>query len=324
MRRREFILALGGAAASPVVPRAQQPAKQPIIGFLGASTALAWRDWVAAFVEGMREHGWIDGRTVTIEYRWADGRVERYSEIAAEFVRLKVDVIVTVGSAVRAARQVTSIIPIVFAVATDPIGGGVATSLARPEGNITGLSVQSPDLVGKRIELLREVLPSVKGLAIMANAAYPAAVLEMNEMEAAARTLGFQVLRLEIKQAEDIPLAIEGLKGRADALYACADSLVNANGVRIVTLALAAQLATIHYAREYITAGGLLSYGPDYRDLFRRAANYVDKILHGAKPSDLPIQQPTKFELVINLKTAKVLGLTVPPTLLARADEVIE
>jgi len=320
VRRREVIALLGGAAAWPVAGRAQQSAKRPIIGFLGASTAFAWRDWVAAFVEGMREHGWIEGRTVSIEYRWADGRVERYSEIAAEFARLKVGVIVTVGSAVSAAQQVTSIIPIVFAVATDPIGGGMAASLARPEGNTTGLSVQSPDLVGKRVELLREVLPGIRGLAIMANAAYPAAVLEMNEMEGAARTLGLDISRSEIRRAEDIAPTIETIKGHSDALYACADSLVNANGVRIVTLALAARLPTFHYAREYVASGGLLSYGPDYRDLFRRAAKYVDKILHGTKPSDLLIEQPTKFELVLNLKTAKALGITIPPTLLARTE----
>src|SRR5262245_9806646 len=272
MRRREFISLSASAAVSPLLAQAQQSGRLPTIGFLGSSTASAWSDWTAAFVQGMRERGWIEGRTITIDYRWADGSIDRYGVIAAEFVRLKADVIVTVGSAVPAARQATSAIPIVFAVATDPIGGGLVASLGRPGGNVTGLSVQSPDLVGKRVELLREVLPGVHGLAIMVNVAYPAAVLEMTEMEAAARTLGLDTMRLEITRAEDVVPAIEGAKGRVDALYACADSLVNANGVRIVTLALAARLPTIHYAREYVAAGGLLSYLPDYRDLFRRAA----------------------------------------------------
>ena len=272
----------------------------------------------------MHEHGWFEGRTVNIEYRWADGRTERYGEIATEFVRLKVDVIVTVGSAVRAAQRATSAIPIVFAIATDPVAGGLITNLARPEGNITGLSVQSPDLAGKRIELLREAIPGVRGLAIMANVGYRAAEIKMKEMEKITRTVGLDVTPVEIRRSEDIAPAIKHLKGHPDALYACADSLVNANGAQIIKLALEEQLPTIHYARDYVAAGGLLSYGPDYRDLFRRAATYVDKILRGATPGDLPVEQPTKFELMVNLKTAKGLGLTIPQTLLARADEVIE
>jgi putative ABC transport system substrate-binding protein len=325
MRRREFITLLGGAVAAwPRATRAQQAGKLPTIGFLGASTPSAWRHWVAAFVQRLHELGWIEGRNVAIEYRWAEGRPERYVEIAAEFVRLEVDVIVTAGSAVLAARQATQAIPIVFAVATDPLGDGLVASLARPGGNVTGLSVQSPDLAGKRLELLREVLPGLRGLAIMANAGYTAAVTEMNEMQAQARTLGLEVTRLEVRRAEEIAPAIQALKDHTDALYACADSLINANGVRIVTTALATRLPTISYAREYVEAGGLMSYGPNYPDLFRRGGDYVNKILHGAKPSDLPVEQPTKFDLVINLKTAKALGLTIPGTVLARADDLIE
>ncbi len=325
LKRREFITLLGGAAAAlPRAARAQQPGKLPTIGFLGASTPATWGAWVAAFNKRLRELGWIEGRTVAIEYRWAEGRGERYAEIAAEFVRRKVDVIVTSGSAVPAAKQATSSIPIVFGVANDPIGSGLVASLARPGGNVTGLSIQAPDLAGKRVEFVREVLAGARGLAIMANAGYPAAMLEMGEMERAARTLGIEVIRLEIRRAEDIAPAIEALKGRAGTLYACADSLVIANLNLITASALAARLPTMHYSREFVAAGGLMSYGPNYPDLFRRAADYVDKILRGAKPGDLPVEQPTKFDLVVNLKTAKALGLTIPESFLLRADEVIE
>ena len=327
MKRREFITLLGGAAAAwPLAARAQQPAKLPTIGFLGASTPSAMRQWTAAFVQRLRELGWIEGRTVAIEYRWAEGRSERYAEIAAEFVRLKVDVIVTYGSRSRlAAKQATSVIPIVFTMAADPVGAGLVASLARPGGNVTGLSIQLADLAGKRLELLREVVPGLRRLAIMANVGYPAAVLEMGEVQAAARTLGLEVVTFEIRRAEDIAPAFEALKGRAEALYVRADPLMFANRIRINTLALAARLPTMYGIREYVEAGGLMSYGPNFPDLFRRAADYVDKILRGAKPADLPVEQPTKFDLVINLTTAKALGLTIPPSLLAarrRGDRV--
>ena len=209
-------------------------------------------------------------------------------------------------------------------MAGDPVGTGLVASLARPGGNVTGLSIQQTDLAGKRLELLREVVPGLRRLAILANVGNPAAVLEMGEVQAAARTLGLEVATLEIRRAEDIAPAFEALKGRADALYVCADPLVNTNRIRINTLALGARLPTMHGFREYVEAGGLMSYGPNFPDLFRRAADYVDKILRGAKPADIPVEQPTKFDLVINLTTAKALGLDVPPTLLARADEVIE
>jgi putative ABC transport system substrate-binding protein len=296
----------------------------PTIGFLGAATLLSWSQWTAAFVQRLRELGWIEGRTVAIEYRWAEGRSERFAEIATEFVRLKVDVIVTVGGAVSAAKQATSVIPIVFAVAVDPLGTGLIASLARPGGNVTGLSIQQTDLAGKRLELLREVVPSLRQLAIMANGGYPAAVAEMGEVQATARTFGLEVTTVEIRRAEDVAPAFDALKGRAEALYVCSDGLVNTNRVRINTLALAARLLTMHGVREHVEAGGLMSYGANFPDLFRRAADYVDKILRGVKPADLPVQQPTKFELVINLKTAKALGIGMPAQLLARADEVIE
>jgi putative ABC transport system substrate-binding protein len=324
IRRREFIFTLGGAAAWPLAARAQQPAKLPTIGFLGSTTPSAMSQWVAAFVQRLRELGWIEGRTVAIEYRWAEGRAERFAEIAAELVRLKVDVIVTVGAAVPAAKQATSSIPIVFAVAGDPVGGGLVASLARPGGNATGLSLQLPDLAGKRFEFLREAVPTISRLAIMGNIGHAPVVLEIGEVQEMARGLGLDVATLEIRRAADIAPAFETLKGRAQALYVVGDPLVTANRIRINTLALGSRLPTMHGFREPAEAGGLMSYGANFLSLYRRAGDYVDKILRGAKPADLPVEQPTKFDLVINLTTAKALGLEVPPTLLARADEVIE
>ena len=325
MKRREFITLFGGAAVAwPLAVHAQQPAKLPTIGFLGTTASSGWRPWSAAFVQRLSELGWIEGRTIAIEYRWAEGRSERYMEIAAEFVRLKVDVIVTAGNAVLAVKRATSTIPIVFTLGADPVGTGLVASLSRPGGNVTGLSVQRTDTAGKRLELLSEVLPGLRRLAILANVGFPDSVREMGEVEATARTLGIEVAKLEIQRAEDIVRAFEALKDDADALYVCSDALVNTNRLRINTLALATRLPTMHGVREFVEAGGLMSYGPNYPDLFRRAGDYVDKILRGTKPGDIPVEQPTKFELVINLKTAKALGLDVPPTLLARADEVIE
>jgi len=325
MQRREFIAFLGGAPFGwPLAARAQQPGKLPTIGFLGAATPLSWSQWTAAFVQRLRELGWVDGRTVTIEYRWAEGRSDRYTEIAAEFVRLKVDVIVTVGSAVAAAKQVTSVIPIVFAVAVDPLGGGLVASLARPGGNVTGLSIQSADLAAKRLQLLRELLPGLRRLAMLGNANYAAAVLEMGEVESAGRTLGLKIDRFEIRREEDIAPAFEAFKNESQALYLCADALINAQHNRINILALGARLPTIYAGSNFLASGGLISYGANNADLFRHAADYVDKILRGAKPSDLPVEQPTKFDLVINLTTAKALGLTIPEKLMALADEVIE
>ncbi len=326
LKRRDFITLVGGAAAAwPLAARAQQPAKLRTIGFLGQSTRSAASEWVAAFVQRLHELGWNEGRTVAIEYRWAEGREERFAQIAAEFVRLKVDIIVTSGTPqVLAAKQATSVIPIVFAAAGDPVASGLVASLARPGGNATGLSSLVADLAGKRLELLREVVPALRRLAIMGNVGNPLTVLELGEVQAAAGTLGLEVHTLEIRQAQDITPAFEALKGRADALYVCIDALVNANRIRINTSALGARLPTMHGSRDYVEAGGLMSYGPNYPDLFRRSADYVDKILHGAKPGDIPVEQPTKFDLVVNLTTARALGLDLPPTLLARADEVIE
>jgi putative ABC transport system substrate-binding protein len=326
MRRREFITLVGGAVAGwPLAARAQQAGKLPTIGFLGAYTASTTSTWTAAFVRRLGELGWIEGRTIAIEYRWAEGRSERASEIAAEFVGRKVDVIVTSGTPpVLAAKEATAVIPIVFASAGDPVDTGLVASLARPGGNVTGLSSQTADLAAKRLELLREVVLGLRRLAIMGNVENRFAVLEMHQVQEAAGTLGLEVVTPEIRRAEDIATAFDALKGRADALYVCLDPVLISNRVRINTSAVAARLPTMHGLREFVEAGALMSYGANFPDQFRRAAEYVDKILRGSKPSDLPVSQPTKFDLVINLTTAKALGLSVPPTLLARADEVIE
>src|SRR5262249_10496642 len=327
MKRREFIMLLAGAAAAwPFAARAQRAGKLPTIGLLGATTpSVEESQRGAAFGQRLRQLGWIEGRTVAMEVRWAEGRNERFTEIVAEFVQLRVDVIVVQGTAaVVAARQATSVIPIVFAAAGDPVGSGLVASLARPGGNVTGLSNQQADLAAKRLQLLREVVPGLRRLAIMANVGNSAVVLEMREAQATARMLGLDVATFEIRRAEDISPVFDALQGRMEALYVCTDALGFTNRVRLVTLAQGARVATIYPARAYVKAGGLMSYGSRIPDQYRRAAEYVDKILRGTKPGDIPVEQPTKFDLVINLTTAKVLGLTVPDKLLALADKVIE
>jgi putative ABC transport system substrate-binding protein len=324
IRRREFIASLGSAAVWSLTARAQQSGKLPTIGFLGVTTPASQAQHLAAFMQRMRELGWVEGRTIAVEIRWAEGRHERYAEIAAEFVRLKVDIIFTLGSAVAAAKQATSRIPIVFAIASDPVGDGLVASLARPGGNVTGLSQQTTDLVGKRLELLREIHPGLRQLAVMANASYPGAVSEMRQVQAAADALGLGVVILEIQRAGDIAPAFEGLQSRADALYVCTEPLVSVNRIRINTLATAARLPTIYGQRDYVEAGGLMSYGTSWLTQYRRSAEIIDKILRGTRPADIPVEQPTRFDLTVNLTTAKALGLTIPETFLVRADEVIE
>jgi putative ABC transport system substrate-binding protein len=326
MKRREFMTLLGGAAAAwPLVARAQQREKLPIIGILGSATPAAQGQLSAVLVERLRALGWIDGRTVAIESRWAEGRTERYAEIAAEFVRLGVTVIVTGGTAAaEAAKRATSVIPIVFWSAGDPVGTGLIASMARPGGNVTGLSNQQTDTAAKRLELLRAIVPGLRRLAILANVDNAGAVLDMQEVETTARNLGLDPVTLQIRRAEDIAPAFDGLKGRAEALYVDNDALTVSQQIRINTLALSARLPTSHQFREMVETGGLMAYGPNRPDQFRRAAELVDKILRGTKPADIPVEQPTKFDLVINLTTAKALGLAVPASLLAIADEVIE
>jgi putative ABC transport system substrate-binding protein len=273
-------------------------------------------------VQRLRELGWIEGRTIAMEYRSSEGNPARQAEIAAEFVRLKVDVIVSTSIAVSTFKRATEVIPIVFALGADPIRGGVIASLARPGGNVTGLSTQQADLASKRLELLREAVPGIRRLAVFANAGNPQAVLEVDEIKAVARTLGIEIASLEIRRAQDIAPAFEALK--ADALYVASDVLVHSNLTRILTFAHSARLPTMHGVREYVEAGGLMSYGPNFSDQFRRAAELIDKILRGTKPGDIPVEQSSRFEIVVNLTTAKALGLTIPDSFLLRADEVIE
>ena len=325
MNRREVIGLLGGAAAWPLAARAQQSGKLPTIGFLGANAPSVQAQWTAAFVQHLSELGWIEGRTVAIEYRWAETHFNRSPGFIAEFVRLKVDVIVTHGTEnILAAKQGTSAIPIVFAAVADPVGIRVVDSLARPGGNVTGLSNQFTDAAGKRVELLSELVPGLRRLAFLANFGIANAALESLEVDAAARMLGLDVVRLDIRQTEDIAPTFASLKTQAQGMYVFGDPLTNTNRARISALALQARLPTVAGFREHALAGGLISYGANLAHQFRRAGDYVDKLLRGAKPGDLPVEQPTKFELAINLKTAKALGLEIPPTLLARADEVIE
>jgi putative tryptophan/tyrosine transport system substrate-binding protein len=325
LQRRAFITLLGGVAAFPVVARAQQPGKLPVVGFIVPGTLVSHGKWLAAFAERLRELGWVEGRTVAIEYRWAEGRAERYAEFAADLVSLKVNVIVTSTlRAVIAAKQATSAIPIIFTSVGNPVSVGLVQSLARPGSNLTGLSQQGPELGTKRLELLREMIPDLRRVAVMANPANPSTNLEIEEVQLAARQFSIDVSVLQVKRAEDIGQAIEASKGRVEGLYVIIDPLMSVNQDQINARAIGARLPTLHGLRDYVVSGGLMSYGANFTDLFRRAGDYVDKILHGANPATLPVEQPTKFDLVVNLKTAKAIGVTIPPTLLARADEVIE
>jgi putative tryptophan/tyrosine transport system substrate-binding protein len=326
MRRRAFLGLVGGSAAVwPVMGWGQQLGKLPTIGFLGANTASSQRQSTDPFVRRLRELGWIDGSTVAIEYRWAEGRFERAPALAAELIQLKVDVLVTHATPnVIAAKQATSVIPIVFAAVGDPVGTGLVESLSRPGGNVTGLSMQSSDLGGKRLQLMREVIPHLGRVAFLAGSGSPNTAKELAEFQTAAQTLGLEVTRYDIAHADDIAPVVQGLKGRADAIYVETTPLMYTNRLRINTLALGVQLPTFSGSREFAEASGVMSYGPNFSDLFRRAGDLVDKVLRGTKPADLPVEQPTKFDLVVNLTTAKALGLAIAPTLLARADEVIE
>ncbi len=322
MRRREFVTLIGGGAATacPLFSRAQQPPRLPTIGFLGPSTRAAGGDRAAAFEERLKALGWVPNQTVAINYQWADGRTERFNEIAAQFVREGVDIITTYGTATAlAAKNATSVIPIVFTIVSDPVGSGLVTNLARPGGNVTGLSTEQVDVAGKRLEILRELIPDLKRLAILANATNPGALREMNEAEHAAKQLDLQVVTLMVRNLEDLAPAIDTAHREAQALFVTSDAFLNNNRALIITSAIDARLPTVYGYGGPTQSGGLISYGPNYTDLFRRAADYVN-----TKPGDLPVEQPTKFELAINLKTAKALGIKVPPSLLATADEVIE
>ena len=326
LKRREFITLIGGATALwPLAARAQQARRMTTIGFLGASTATVASPWVAAFVQRLRELGYIESQNIKIEYRWAEGHIDRLPQLAEEIVRLNVDIVVTWATApALAVKKATSVIPVVFALATDPVGSGLVASLARPGGNVTGMSAFNIDLIGKRLEILREFVPGLRRLAILANVGAPDTAVEMRELRTVALGLGIEVVALEIRKADDIAPAFDGLNSRADAIFVVGDPLTFTNRAQINTLAIALRLPATYAIWEFVASGGLMSYGTNFPDLFRRAADFVDKVLRGTKPADIPVEQPTKFDLVINLITARALGLTVPPTLLARADEVIE
>jgi putative tryptophan/tyrosine transport system substrate-binding protein len=327
MNRRNFITLLGSAAAWPLAARAQQPAaKVPRIGFLGNSTADLEANLVGPFRDGLRALGYEEGRNIVIEYRWAEGEYERFPALIAELVASNVDVIVTAGTpASLAVKKATTTIPLVMVAVGDPVATGLVASLARPGGNITGLTSISSEMEGKRLELLREVVPKVSHIAVLWNAASPIQVIEEGEVRAAAGVLGVKMLSLGVRTREEIDDALATIiRERSDALLVLADRLFLHHRTRIIDFAAQERLPGVHAYRELIEAGGLMSYGPSYADMHRRAAAYVDKTLKGAKPADLPVERPVKFELVVNLKAAKALGLTIPPSVIFRADEIIE
>ena len=319
-------LLLAVAAAGPPAD-AQQAPKTAKIGILSATTPAALAPSVEAFKQGLRELGWVEGKSFVLEVRYGEGKVERLSELARELVALKMHVIVTPADlSIAAIKRETQTIPIVMALSSDPVGAGFVASLARPGGNITGLSNISPELSGKRVELLREAVPGLSRLALLWNPEVRGAVLDYKEAASAARSLRVEVQSVEVSRAEDLDRAFSTITSwRAQALMLPGINPVGfANRAQIVSFAQRNRLPSMFPTKEYVDSGGLMSYGPSLVDLFRRAAGYVDKILKGAKPADLPVEQPTKFELVINLKTAKALGLTLPQSLLRRADEVIQ
>jgi putative ABC transport system substrate-binding protein len=327
MRRRQFITLLGGAAATwPLAARAQQPAKIPRIGFLGNSTATMEANLIGPLRDGLRELGYEEGRNVIIEFRWADGKYDLFPALVAELLAAKVDVIITAGTpATLAIKKATSTVPLVFIAVGDPVGTGVVPNLGRPGGNITGLSSIAPDLEGKRLELLREVVPKLSHVAFFLNPANAFHTASMRQARVAAQSLGIKLQPMEVNKSEQLDGAFASIvKEKPDALLILADRIFLHNRKRMMEFAIQQRLPSVNAYRELVEAGGLISYGPSYEDMHRRAAVYVDKILKGTKPADLPIEQPTKFTLLINLKTAKTLGLTVPPTLVARADELIE
>ncbi len=325
MRRREFILLIGSAAVDSTSAAYGQPsARPPIVGFLVAGTPASHGAWVAAFAQRLSELGWTDGRNVKIDYRWAAGDIQQTTEFASELVRQKVAVIVTSAYGVVAAKRATSTIPIVFAAYGDAVADGTVGSLARPGGNVTGFSIQPGELSSKRLELLRDIVPNVRRLAALVNADLPGVAEEVTGIRKASARLNIEANILEIKTADDIEASMATLAGQTDALYVYSEPLTNANKDRIIKVATAARIPTIFGFREFVDAGGLVSYGPNFIDLFQRAAEFTDKILHGATPADMPVQQPVRFDLIINLKTAKALGLNISETVLTRADEVIE
>jgi putative tryptophan/tyrosine transport system substrate-binding protein len=327
MKRREFISLLGGAAAAwPFSARAQQPTKIPRIGLLSTFSPSETMPWHQALREGLSQLGWVEGENITVEYRYAESRFDRLPALASDLIRLNVDLIVAdTMSPAFAARNATLAIPIVIASGSDLVASGLAESLARPGGNITGLDQIAPELGGKRLELLKETVPKLSRVVVLWNPQNQTSTRNWNDLQSPARQLGLSLHSLEVSNAGDLDKAFEVVTtARADALAMLPDPVFVANLKRVADFATKHRLPSIFHLREFADAGGLITYGPDRSDLFRRAAAYIDKVLKDAKPADLPIQLPTKFELVINLKTAKAIGLELPPMLIARADEVIE
>ncbi|HEY3303849.1 MAG TPA: ABC transporter substrate-binding protein [Candidatus Binatia bacterium] len=314
-------LAMGGA-----VTMAQQPGKVPRIAYLSATSPSVNPTRIEAFRQGLRELGYVEGKNIVIEWRFAEGKLDRLRELAAELVRLKVDVIVTGGpTTTPAVKEATTTIPIVMGYDNDPVGSGFVASLARPGGNITGLSALSPELSGKQLELLKEIVPKLSRVAVLGTSTRPGNAQALREVELAARAFKVQLQNLDVLDPKDIETAFRAAsKGRADAILMLSGAILNSHRIQIAELAVKSRLPAAYGQPQFVEDGGLLSYAPSYTDLFRRAATYVDKILKGAKPADLPVEQPTKFDLVINLKTAKQIGLTIPPNVLARADKVIK
>jgi putative tryptophan/tyrosine transport system substrate-binding protein len=327
MRRKFFGFALGAMLLALCFPAAaQQPARIHRIGILIPSSASFLSARVEALRQGLRALGYVEGKNILIEYRYAEGKGERLPDLAAELVQLKVDVIVTAGpGATLAAKKASATIPIVFAAANDPVGTGLVSSLARPGGNITGLSTMTPDLDGKRLELLKEAFPKVARMAFLWEPGGTRGNLALTEMEAAAKALGLKLISLEVRSLDDFEGAFaRAKKERAQALITTTGALINTQQRRVLDFAAKNRLPAIYHYSEFVEAGGLMSYAPNQADLWRRAADYVDKILKGAKPADIPVEQPTKFEFVVNLKTAKQIGVAIPSSVLARADRVIK
>ncbi len=315
-----------GILLAPLTANAQLAGKVPRIGYLSPTSAAGAMDLRDPFREGLRELGYVDGKNIVIEYRWAEGKYDRLSNLAAELVGLKVDLVVAISTpAAQAAKRATKTIPIVMVGIADPIAIGLVASLARPSENITGLTFISPELTGKRLELLKEVVPRVTRVAVLANPAHPGSAPQVREAQVAAKALGVKLQLLKVRDPKDFDSAFSAMtRERAGALIVLSDAMFRAEGRRIADLAAKHRLPAIHYVKEYAEVGGLMAYGASIPDQFRRAATFVDKILKGAKPADLPVEQPTRFELVINLKTAKALGLPIPQSLLVRADQVIQ
>jgi ABC-type uncharacterized transport system substrate-binding protein len=329
VKRREFIALLGGSVAAwPLAARAQQKTGAPTIGFLlpGGSRTTVVRGQLEAFHQALKEYGWVEGQNISVEYRFADGREDALAKIAAELVRLRVDIIVAEGTAaIRAAKSVTQTIPIVMATSADPVGNGLVASLHRPGGNVTGASSRNAELAGKRLQLLTEIVPGLGRAVVLSNAANPSAAMEVEQTKAAAQSLGVEIHVVEVPGPDQFESAFAAVtRARPGALIVLPDPMLYGQHPRVVTFATASHLPVLFPEKEVVRAGGLIAYGQSIPDSFRRAARYVDKILRGAKPADLPVEQPTAFELTVNLQTARAIGVTIPSSILAGADEVIE